>query len=196
MIPTLGICLFGLLYVVAACQYPGGSNADQTAIGFSWQHNYWCDLLGDVSKNGAVNVARPIALTAMLMLSVSLAVFWWLLPYLYSNRSQYIRLSQWAGVLSMVIVLFIGTPYHDAVMNTAGCFGLVALTATFLGLYRSKFFALIGFGVFCMILMLLNNYVYHSHQQIIYLPIIQKVTFILFLSWIVLINRKLYRKAR
>ena len=193
--PTLGICLFGLLYLLAACQYPGGSNADRVAVGFSWQNNYWCDLLGDVGKNGAVNAGRPIAVIAMLVLCGSLSVFWWSVPYLYSAQTRYVRLSQWAGVLSMFVVSFIGTPYHDIVMNIAGCFGLVALIATFLGLYRSRLFALIAFGVFCMLLILLNNYVYYSHQFIVYLPVIQKVTFVLFLLWIVLINQKLYRKV-
>lgn len=193
--PTLGICLFGLLYVLAACQYPGGSNADRGAIGFSWQHNYWCDLLGNVGKNGAINPARPIALIAMLVLCSSLSVFWWLIPHLYSTQTRSVRLSRWAGALSMVIVLFIGTPHHDLVMNTAGAFGLVALTATFWGLYRNRLFALTAFGLFCMLLILLNNYVYYSQQHIAYLPVIQKVTFVLFLLWIVLINRDLYRKA-
>lgn len=193
--PTLGICLFGLLYGLAACRYPGGSNADRVAVGFSWQHNYWCDLLGNVGKNGAVNPARPIALTAMLVLCGSLSVFWWLIPLLYPTQSRFVRLSRWAGALSMAIVLFIGTPHHDLVMNVAGAFGLVALTATFWGLYRSRRFALTKFGLFCMLLILLNNYVYYSHQHIAYLPVIQKVTFVLFLLWIVLINRELYRKA-
>lgn len=193
--PTLGICLFGLLYLLAAYQYPGGSNADRVAVGFSWQHNYWCDLLSTAGKNGAANSARPIALTAMLVLCGSLAVFWWLLPHLYSAQTRFVRLSQWAGVLSMFVVLFIGTPYHDIVMNAAGCFGLVALITTFLGLYRSRLFALVAFGIFCMLLILLNNYVYYSHQLIAYLPVIQKITFVLFLLWIVLINRELYRKV-
>lgn len=193
--PTLGICLFGVLYLLAACQYPGGSNADRVAVGFSWQHNYWCDLLGNVGKNGVTNPARPIALTAMLVLCGSLSVFWWLLPHLYSTQTRFVCLSRWAGALSMVIVLFIGTRHHDLVMNTAGCFGLVALTATFWGLCQSRLFALIKFGLFCMVLILLNNYVYYSHQYVAHLPVIQKVTFTLFLLWIVLINRELYRKV-
>ena len=143
-------------------------------MGFSWQHNYWCDLLGDVAKNGAVNVARPIANVAMLVLCSSLAVFWWLLPYLYTVQTRYVQFSKWAGVLSMTIVLFIGTPWHDAVMNTAGCFGLLSLTATFTGLYRSNFVILFVFGLFCLLLILLNNYVYYSHHYIAYLPVIQK----------------------
>lgn len=194
--PSLGICLFGILYGMAACQYPGGSNFDQTATGFSWQHNYWCDLLGNTGKNGAINHARSTALLAMVILGGSLSIFWFLLPSLYPTKNRYVQLSQWAGGLSMGIILFIGTPYHDLVMNVAGGFGLIALVATFLGLYQSRFFKLILFGLFCIVLVGLNNYIYYSHQYILYLPVIQKITFVLFLLWIVLINRQLYRKAR
>lgn len=194
--PTLGICLFGILYGMAACQYPGGSNFDQTATGFSWQHNYWCDLLGDTGKNGVINYARPVAITAMLVLCSSLAIFWFLIPSLFRSKNKFSQLSQWAGGLSMVIILFIGTAYHDLVMNVAGGFGSIALIATFIALYQNKYFVLIGFGLFCLLLIGLNNYVYYSHQYISYLPIIQKLTFVLFLLWIVLINWLLYRKQK
>ncbi len=193
--PAMGICLFGILYGLAACQYPGGSNFDKTATEFSWQHNYWCDLLGYTGKNGVINHARPIALLAMITLCGSLSMFWFLLPSLHGQKSRYVRLSQWAGGLSMGIVLFIGTPYHDLVMNIAGGFGLIALIATFLGLYQSRLFKLISFGLFCIVLIGFNNYIYYSHQYILYLPIVQKITFVLFLLWIVLINRQLYRRT-
>jgi len=191
--PTLGICLFVVLYVLAACQYPGGSNANRTAVGFSWQHNYWCDLLGDVGKNGVINPARPIALAAMLVLCGSLAFFWWLLPYLYGQNSRFIRLSQWTGTLSMGVILFIGTTYHDVVMNVAGGLGVVSLLATFVGLYRNRLFYSAAFGLLCILLVGANNYVYYSLQYINYLPVIQKITFALFLMWITLVNQAMYR---
>ncbi len=191
--PTLGICLFIFLYGLAACQYPGGSNIDRTAIGFSWQHNYWCDLLGNVGKNGINNPARPIALAAMLVLCGSLAFFWWQLPDLYQQSNRFIRLSRWAGPLSMLIILFIGTPYHDSVTNTAGTFGVVALTATFTGLYYNRQFGLIVLGMFCMLLVGLNNYVYYTHHYLFYLPVLQKATFLFFLTWVVLTNWVAYR---
>jgi hypothetical protein len=194
--PTLGICLFGLLYVLAACQYPGGSNVSLKAAGFSWQHNYWCDLLGSTGKNGMYNPGRPVAITAMLVLGSSLSAFWWLLSYLYTNPNRMVRLGQWAGVLSMIIVLFIGTPHHDLVMNTAGLFGVLALAATFVALYKNRLFKLGGYGLVCMLLVGANNYVYYTHHYLYYLPIIQKITFVLFLLWVALINWKVYQLSQ
>ncbi len=192
----MGIVGFGLLYGVAACQYPGGSSFDHMAVGFSWQHNYWCDLLGVTGKNGAYNPARPIALTAMALLCSSLAVFWYLLPVLYGTQTHFIRISQWAGILAMAIVLFIGSPYHDLVMNVAGSFGGVALMATVLCLYRNRLFGLIVVGGVCLVLIGVNNYVYYTLHYLVFLPIIQKGTFVLFLSWISLVNWKLYKRQQ
>ncbi|MFN7116301.1 MAG: hypothetical protein ACK4TA_05840, partial [Saprospiraceae bacterium] len=53
--PLVGIVLFLVLYIVAAFYYPGGSNADHSAKGFSIVHNYWCDLLAIGAKNGQIN---------------------------------------------------------------------------------------------------------------------------------------------
>ena len=50
--PFVGICLFILLYLLATFYYPGGSNVDNRISYFSWQHNYWCDLMAIKSKNG------------------------------------------------------------------------------------------------------------------------------------------------
>lgn len=96
----------------------------------------------------------------------------------------------------MIIVLFIGTPYHDLVMNTAGLFGVLALAATFIALHKNRLFILGGFGLFCMLLVGANNYVYYTHRYLYYLPIIQKITFVFFLLWIALINWKVYQLSQ
>jgi hypothetical protein len=191
--PTMGICLFGLLYLSAACQYPGGSRVDPVSVGFSWQYNYWCDLLGDRGQNGAANPAQPIALTAMLVLCGSLSVFFWQLPRLFVGRSRFADMSRWAGMLSMATLLFLGTDWHDTVINIAGGIGLLALGATLTGLWQSRQVALFALGVVCLGLMGVNSYIYYWHQYLFYLPVVQKITFVLFLSWIARINWGVYR---
>eukprot|EP01041_Mallomonas_annulata_P035984 gene35984-59008_t len=54
--------------------------ANQNAKGFSWVHNFWCNLLNETAINGEKNSARPIALVAMLVLSASLSLFWIIFP--------------------------------------------------------------------------------------------------------------------
>jgi hypothetical protein len=193
--PILGTIIFVLLYVVASLFYPGGSNADKTTTGFDWLNNYWCDLTGQVAKNGEINSARPIALTAMIILCSTLAVFWFYVPRLFSDH-KFNQVIRYAGITSMTVAVFLFTDLHDTVINVAGTLGIAAMTGVFLGLYKNNLTKLFGFGVFCLGLMLFNYFIYETSFLLSLLPIIQKVTFILLLVWICLIDIYLYRTTK
>lgn len=185
---SLGIALFVLLYLVAAYLYPGGSNFDQTTSSFSWQHNYWCDLLSPIAKNGAINHGQSIALLAMLILATSVCLSWiGIFAQLPFQKSQK-RYFQLSGLLSMAVAIFIFTPLHDLVIIIAGILALVTLVALFVGLYKSKNFRLLHYGIGCLLLMGLNNLIYFTNTGLEYLAVLQKVTFILVLLWILLLN--------
>lgn len=191
----MGSVLFGILYVVAAWQYPGGSNADPNEPGFDLLTNYWCDLLGSYAKNGQLNLGQPFAMTAMVILCVTLAYFFFATPNLlgYSKRTQ--RLLQAAGVLSMLVAPFIFTVYHDAVINIAGTFGVLAMLGTFVGLYRNGYVTLLRLGLVCLILCGLNNYIYYTRHFVEHLPSVQKFSFFLFLLWFNRVSLALRRNA-
>jgi hypothetical protein len=180
------------LYIVATLFYPGGSQADQNSKGFSWVNNYWCNLLNESAMNGEPNLARPIALTAMFILCLTLSFFWYHFPR-YHIPGKFNRLViQLSGILSMMIAMFLFTGLHDSIINIAGASGLVALVGTFIGLYKSKSFILFWFGLFNLAIIVLNNYVYYTKGLIIYLPVIQKISFLSFLVWVCCIDLKLY----
>ena len=185
--PIAGIGLFVLLYFIASSLYPGGSNFDRAAVGFSWQSNYWCDLLSHTAKNGEINSAQPVAMTAMGILSASLSVFWYNLPLLFPKSNHYALAGRWAGIISMVLVCFVYTSYHDVIINVAGGFGLIALLTTFASLYRSRLYEMLWLGLFCLLLMVLNQYIYQSGHHLVYLAVVQKVSFATFLTWICLV---------
>jgi hypothetical protein len=73
LMPLFGSILFSLLYFIATLYYPGGNYLDKGSHGFSWTQNYWCNLLGENAINGHQNLARPIAFTAMAVLSLTLS---------------------------------------------------------------------------------------------------------------------------
>src|SRR5687767_181899 len=77
LLPVFGSFLFALCYVMATLLYPGGSQAGPGS-GFSWSQNYWCNLLAEQSINGASNPARPVAITGMVVLVVSITGFWFI----------------------------------------------------------------------------------------------------------------------
>jgi hypothetical protein len=193
--PVFGALVFVLLYVVATVLYPGGSQADKQAAGFSWVNNYWCTLLNDIAINGQPNAAKPVAMTGLFVLCVTLACFWYLFP-IYVNPGKKLKpVIQVTGALAMMVAFFLFSSInHDLVTNLASIFGLIATLGTFVGLYKAKWFKLLVFGFVIILLVGLNNYVYYSKGLIIYLPVIQKISFAAFLFWICCINICICRK--
>jgi hypothetical protein len=189
-VPILGITLFVVLYVVAALYYPGGSNADRQTEGFDWINNYWCDLLAETAKNGVHNSGRVFALTGTIILFSSIAVFWYYLPPFFHERKRTILLIRYTGTLSMFILIFIFTQFHDSVIGIGSTISAVPMAATLKVLRSHKLKTLYFLGWFCILLILLNFFIYITNWHIVFLPIIQKMTLLMFLIWIVLIDLK------
>ena len=192
--PIFGILLFVVLYVIATLFYPGGSQVDKNSIGFSWTNNYWCNLLNENAINGQHNPAKPIAVTGMFVLCLTLSFFWFHFPRNISI-GKFAKLAiQISGTLAMIIACLLFTNIdHDLVTNLASIFGLIATVGTFIGLYKIKWHGLFAFGLLIIFLVGLNNYVYYTKGLIIYLPVIQKISFATFLLWICCVDINLYR---
>jgi hypothetical protein len=195
--PIYGIVLFAILYFVATLYYPGGSQFDHNSTGFSWKHNYWCNLLNDKAINGQPNLAQPVALSAMLILGVTLITFWLQFPA-YTNLNQKYRLTiQICGTLAMTIGFLLFTKIeHDLITNLASLFGLIAMTGTFIGLYKNNWKTLFYVGLLNIMLVVTNNVLYYNQDLIIALPLVQKITFATFLTWIACIDLKIYRMKK
>lgn len=194
--PIFGTVIFVVLYILAAIVYPGGSQVDKNSIGFSWINNYWCNLLNDNAINGQHNPAKPIAMTGMFVLCLTLIFFWFLFPRHINIGKPTKIVIQVSGTLAMTIAFFLFTNInHDLLTNLASIFGLVAMVGTFIGLYKTKWHGLFIFGLLNILLVGLNNYVYYNKGLIIYLPVIQKISFVTFLFWVCCIDINLYRRT-
>ncbi|MEY3236340.1 MAG: hypothetical protein RI883_441 [Bacteroidota bacterium] len=190
-----GIAIYTILYIIATRYYPGGSNFDKTQIGFHWSTNYWCELLGEYSKNGFINKARPIALVGMIFLSLSLSLFWIQLPNSLSLTKISNRIIQFCGMLSMIFFSLIFTDYHDVFIGLAVLFGATAFILTIYGFYKLGNLKTYLFGSFCLILVAINNLIYLFDFQINYLPILQKITFLCIFVWITSITFYVSKKT-
>ncbi len=191
--PIFGIVLFVMIYIVATLFYPGGSQVDKNSVGFSWINNYWCNLLNANAINGQPNTAKPVAITGMFVLCLTLTFFWFLFTR-YINIARRLKLViQISGTLVMGIAFFLFTNInHDLITNLASLLGLIATIGTYIGLYKVKWFRLLKFGLLNILLVITNNYVYYTKGLIVYLPVIQKITFAAFLIWICCIDLKLF----
>ena len=183
-----GIFVYIILYFIASRYYPGGSNFDKSQVGFHWLTNYWCELLGEYSKNGYINKARPIALVGMIFLSTSISVFWIQLPNSLALNNISNRIIQTCGVLSMVFFSLIFTDFHDLFIGLAVFFGAIAFILTIYSFYQKGYSKMFLFGIICLILVAFNNIMYLFDFKLNHLPILQKITFISIFIWITTIT--------
>jgi len=191
--PLWGVVVFAAFYLLAAALYPGGSNADACQKGFSLLNNYWCDLLNPYAKNGAFNSSRPVALAAMIVLCSSLICFWYFLPQIFNTKTATRTTVQIAGIIAMLLTMFVFTKYHDQVINYASLFGAVAFIISFRELYRSRRYALFGLGLFAWMLCLVCYLIYRTGLFVADLPVIQKITFFLCLCWFGIVDFYVYK---
>ena len=193
--PIFGTIVFVVLYGVATLLYPGGSQVDKNSIGFSWTNNYWCNLLNETAINGQPNSSRSIALAGMLVLCLTLSFFWYNFPKQININKNLKQIIQVSGILAMITAFFLFTQInHDLVTNAASSFGAIAIIGTFIGLYKNKLHNLFQFGLFNILLVVLNNLCYYNKELIIFLPVVQKISFVAFLVWICSISVQLYNR--
>lgn len=183
-IPILGIIVFSGLYFYASTLYPGGSQVDLNGVGYDWINNYWCNLLNEEGMNGMPNPARPFAILAMVILCLSFTQF-------FSQFSRVIAINKYwqkiilnCGTISMIFALFIFTKYHDLMTILSSVFGLCAVLGIILEIYKSDLTLYKLTGIGCILVLVLNNGIYYSELGIRWLPLIQKISLLIILTWI------------
>ena len=132
----------------------------------------------------------------MFVLAISLVIFWNFVPSTLEFKPARKRIIQYAGILSMAILPVLFTGAHDAVLNIAGICGVIAITVLLTGLYKLRLNLVFIIGIFCLALVGVNNYIYYTTHHYYYLPVIQKITFLVFLLWFFLIGMRVYKKSK
>ena len=170
-------------YIIAAIGYPGGSTLQPTSQYFHPLENYWCDLFGQKALNGQSNTVQELALIATSLLCASIAVFWYSLPKYFSPSPPIYKTIQYTGIISMFLALGVMTAFHDIAILISSLFSGIALLLTFSQLLKYQYYKLLVFGLLSSVLSTANFIVYYSEWGIEGLPLLQKITFIAFLSW-------------
>ena len=85
---------------------------------------------------------------------------------------------------------------HDLAVNFSSSLGFVAMLGVLVALYQLKWSKLFAFGLFNLLLIALNNYLYYIISDLTYLPIVQKLTFLSFLFWICSIEMKMFSRLK
>ena len=194
ILPTIGILIFVGFYLYSATLYPGGSQVNLNSIGYDWVNNYWCDLMNKYGVNGQVNQARIYSITAMIILCMSLTIFFIQFAQTFAQNPFWKFTIKIGGVLAMFFAVLISTKYHDLMASLSSVFGVFVVVGIVWEVYKSKLNLFKIGGVVCIMLLGVNNYIYYSRNGIEYLPLIQKMTFVAILLWIIGLNYKMMKK--
>ena len=196
LIPYFGIVLFIGLYVYSSTLYPGGSQADLNAEGFSWVNNYWCNLMNANGQNGQVNPARSTAIFAWIVLCMSMMVFFIQFAIILVNIRWWRQVIIIGAVFSMIFASLIFSKYHDLMTTLSSLFGLFVVIGIIREIYRSDLVMYKFLGLLCLILLGLNNFIYYSEAFLQWLPILQKISMAIVLLWILGLNLVLIKTKR
>ena len=194
--PLIGIVSFIFFYFMAAKHYPGGSWIVPDTDGFSFWHNYLCDLLDINAINGEPNQGRTYAITALCLLCAGIFFLWSLLPKLFKTKNNTQKIMSASGYLSLLSIVFLALVNHDVIVRIAGLFGVVAFITCCVELYKTDYKKLFLLGLVCIITFLSNYYIYETGIFLKTLPVLQKFTFTLFISWFIGLDIALYRIIR
>ncbi|RIV45680.1 hypothetical protein D2V05_06140 [Flagellimonas pelagia] len=195
-LPTIGIILFIGLFVYSSFLYPGGSQVNLESVGFDWVNNYWCNLMNERAMNNMINPARPFAIAAMFVLCLSLMLFFIQFAGNFTKNPIWKIIILIFGILSMVSAFLMFTEFHDLMTTLSSIFGVLVVLGIIWEIYQSNMTNYKIGGIICIALLGLNNYIYYSQQFILFLPLLQKLTFALVLGWIIGLNFKMMRKNK
>ena len=184
-IAALGVIIFVILYIYAASFYPGGSVVDPSSVGYDWFHNYWCDLMYKQSLDGAKNLARPIAITAWVILCLSiLYILIKIIGQLFPSGNIKNSLLVLA-TLAMFFGLLAATDNHDLFVMLSFPFGAITVLALAWQAQASNSKLLSVVAWFVVISLTASFIMYFTSIGLYWIGFIQKIALALSFLWIV-----------
>lgn len=176
--PLIGVILSFFLFVLAALRYPGG---------YDWVNLSISTLFQPGTLNGAENLARPIAVLAVLSFCVSMGIVFKRVSQRATSRLHK-KTIEIAGIGSMVYAFLVVTPMHDVLVGVALIFFVVAMLFTLHMIYLEKRFGLLFAGIVSLMIPLINAMMYYGNLLYGFLPIVQKIAVFMWVGWLLVLH--------
>lgn len=185
-----------IVFTIAAIDYPGGSENHFVAEGYSFFHNFLCDVMNPVTQGGIVNNARGLAIVAHLILSITMISFFYILPEIFDRTNLKTKMIRGFGVLSMTVFIFMFTSYHDSIVTWTAILGTFALVPFFIELARYNNKHLKQLAYLCYALSIVVFFIFETKIGFYYLPFLQKITFGFDAWWVIWVCLIVIKKQR
>lgn len=188
LLPAFGIILIIITAPLITSKYPGGSIIDSNTIGFEWTGNYWCNLYQETALNGQPNSARMRAIVSSSFLSIVLIGFFLVMNSINIKYKIERKIILIFGLLGVLFTPLGMTQYHDIGVILSGSLCAVAVLTILRILKKEKKYFLYILGYTWGILFAVNYLMFFNTVGIVFLPLLQKISFALFFAWIVIVN--------
>jgi hypothetical protein len=128
-----GMAAFAVCMIVSSALYPGGTWSSRDATGYSFWHNYWCDLLDPHALNGAPNVAGSwVARAGFACMAIALLRFWPLAARVAGGGARAVAATRLGtagalGLLALSVLPTLTSPAaHAVAVSLSAAAGLLA----------------------------------------------------------------------
>lgn len=186
--PIFGLVSYVIVFVLATYQYPGGSTNIPYSEGHSYFHNFLCDLTLPVAFNGLENPAMELAIFGHLLLSFAMISFFYILPEIFDSRNLNTRLIRFMGMSTIFVFVLMFTNLHDYIVTATGILGSLALIPFFIELHKSEMNGLKFLAYACFFMSLIVFISFETKIGFYFLPLLQKITFILDAWWVIWVS--------
>ena len=78
--------------------------------------------------------------------------------------------------------------FHNVSIVVASAFGVIVLIGIIKSIWANKMYTMLRYGWVCLLLIVLTNSMYYGQWMIPWLPLIQKITFVVVLVWLIALN--------
>lgn len=194
--PMIGLAVYVIVFIYAASLYPGGSLYHADATEYSYFHNLLCDAMDKVTQTGKVNDGRFMAVVSHLILSFTMIAFFLVLPGVFDWKNRNIKMIRYFGVLSMAVFAFMFTDYHDLVVTITGIIGTIAMIPFFIELRRLPDLGFKTISFLCFGLSIIVFLMFETKIGFYYLPLIQKIAFVVDAIWVYWVCIMVIKKDR
>ncbi len=194
LLPIFGMGIYLIVFTIAAFGYPGGSQNIPNAIGYSFFHNFLCDVMLPTAPNGWQNPAAHLARISHFILSGTMISFFYILPEIFDWSNKNTKMVRSAGMLTMTVFIFMYTSFHDHIVTLTGVLGTVALIPFFMEMRKYPNDSLKYLAYLCFLLSIIVFFIFETKIGIYYLPFLQKITFFFDACWVIWVSHIVWRK--
>lgn len=186
-LPAVGATGALVCFVAATARYPGGTDWAIDTVGYRWSENFVCSLLQAQALNGADNDARPLAITALWLLCVSLAVLFFRISRSTTSRRHRSAI-EIGGIGMAVYSALLVTPMHNLMVTMGLMFGLVAFGAMLDLLRRERRAWLVVWGAALVLVQVACAVCYYGNAGFERLPVLQKLGLVIGVPWLLAVH--------